>query len=1204
MAQKMPVAVPVGSGGGKPPSGNGGPSAARNDNAAPAAAPGGQPLTRAPSKARGLQRAQTVTEMIQETAVAAEHLVVQEMDRVSHNIGDVKPSRFNKWKREELVLLLISQNIELRGEDTIPIATLRGLVEELYVGKPMPRPPRLRSEEELERCNQAALMVQNRWIENAAIRRWKKSQDEALSQSYLISMGYVNEGDDAGPSGTSAEASLQKEEALKRKKTGYQRVPQDGNAAPSAPGDIEMAQRAAATEGPAAAEAPPASVEDPAASDALLVEPWERPSAAAAEKYAALHHPRRNKEKYRWHTTTTGRHCCIAGCGQQCDLFEEGQVSEFSQYGPGITNYFKFLKWNLWIFLCLSILAIPSIVFNYYGPTITDNGLSNLAMTTAGNLAQISNVTADISIPGCGGYSYNGVDCDITPETLALMYCYLDLSGVVLVIIAYIWLRIFETKEEYLLDKNTLTAAEFSVKFDNLPPECTEAELKAHLAKVTKQGVSSVVFAHNNYEEIKAYRKRGKLVQQRYHAIKEREYYEHLIKVEKKKVSNSTALFERLNKKRIDCGAQIKAIESDLFTGEEDPTPLCAFVTFEEKIGAIVAKATYTNSFLGYLCMPSALRFKGHRLRVSDAQEPSTIIWENLSFNRWARIKRRARTMIVAAALIFVSLVAQFFANMMDRSAKNFAGGETCPDSFFSLTEDQQEDVVENNGQLLHCYCDQFNSVEQENNDLCHSYFQKTLRANLITYGASILVLIINMLLEYAVSYFSEYEKHHSIDNKGRSVFVRLFWLYVVNSAVVFLIEVNPSRFAFVQKISGIAPAPAYDNFSADWYISVGVAIILVQIGNVLFGHSYPLYQLWSLERRKKQAIKNPLMALTQEELNLMYLGPPFKLSQRYAQQVATLCVCLIFSTGIPILYVIGFVNFLVAYCIEKYAFIHLYRSPPRYNATISKTATRLVPWAVVFHLLFSIWALSNKEIFNSSSSSSNAVTEHAAVGASAAGRLSGFFGDLWSASNQEDTFPLFVLLVLVVVALLLEYLLEATFGSVGQLFVAIFGNICSQWSYLTEMRKYYEQKGTRHVTYSRAVQRGIIKGLATYNLLQNPFYMEAFAITAEFANEHHTLRSMKFATSPVGAGPDGVISPRTTMINKKRKEKQFKIKKANDVPNAIKRLPSNMHREMLLLRELDGESLRDMGLSASNYSPQRVARPGDPDYVDVNNII
>lgn len=47
-------------------------------------------------------------------------------------------------------------------------------------------------------------------------------------------------------------------------------------------------------------------------------------------------------------------------------------------------------------------------------------------------------------------------------------------------------------------------------------------------------------------------------------------------------------------------------------------------------------------------------------------------------------------------------------------------------------------------------------------------------------------------------------------------------------------------------------------------------------------------------------------------------------------------------------------------------------------------------------------------------------------------------------------------------------------------------------------------------VTYTRAVQRNLIKGLATYNILQNPKYKESFAITWKFAMSNKSVRSVR----------------------------------------------------------------------------------------------
>jgi hypothetical protein len=129
-----------------------------------------------------LQRKKTAQQMVSAVVNAPARFAKQEMDRVNVNIGNVKANRFNRWKQEELVDLLISQNIELRSEETIPISTLRELVEELYTGRPMPVPIPPYTDKEFEEATRAAQRLQNIWIKRQALRRWQKSQEELLSQ--------------------------------------------------------------------------------------------------------------------------------------------------------------------------------------------------------------------------------------------------------------------------------------------------------------------------------------------------------------------------------------------------------------------------------------------------------------------------------------------------------------------------------------------------------------------------------------------------------------------------------------------------------------------------------------------------------------------------------------------------------------------------------------------------------------------------------------------------------------------------------------------------------------------------------------------------------------------------------------------------------------------------------------------------------------
>ena len=76
----------------------------------------------------------------------------------------------------------------------------------------------------------------------------------------------------------------------------------------------------------------------------FLDSPWEPPDWAKSVRYSDYVQPRRfgrGGEKFGW-DTTTGRHCCLGGFGEQCDVFGEGQISEFAIFGPGKLNLILF----------------------------------------------------------------------------------------------------------------------------------------------------------------------------------------------------------------------------------------------------------------------------------------------------------------------------------------------------------------------------------------------------------------------------------------------------------------------------------------------------------------------------------------------------------------------------------------------------------------------------------------------------------------------------------------------------------------------------------------------------------------------------------------------------------------------------------------------------------------------------------------------
>ena len=253
------------------------------------------------------------------------------------------------------------------------------------------------------------------------------------------------------------------------------------------------------------------------------------------------------------------------------------------------------------------------------------------------------------------------------------------------------------------------------------------------------------------------------------------------------------------------------------------------------------------------------------------------------------------------------------------------------------------------------------------------------------------------------MKYYVSYEKHHSEDTKGNSVFLRLFILKYINTAVIFFINGNNT---VMNSIFGNAIVSS-DNFSTTWFNTIGVTIILVQLSDAFFTHSAKLWEYFNYRYTLDKYLKTTAgekKVLTQNELNKMHEGPDCELSYTYAQIMSTLFVCLTFSTGIPVLYCIVAANFFMYYLVEKFLFINMYKAPPHFNSFIGRRATTMIPYAVMLHLAMSIWALSNNEIFNNDNSS----TSTAAVVKSTVPQFSNSVKDKMFGAN---TFPLLVFL-------------------------------------------------------------------------------------------------------------------------------------------------------------------------------------------------
>ncbi len=70
----------------------------------------------------------------------------------------------------------------------------------------------------------------------------------------------------------------------------------------------------------------------------------------------------------------------------------------------------------------------------------------------------------------------------------------------------------------------------------------------------------------------------------------------------------------------------------------------------------------------------------------------------------------------------------------------------------------------------------------------------------------------------------------------------------------------------------------------------------------------------------------------------MLAAGPELDFSSNYGHMLSTIFVCLMFSTGMPVLYLLCAAYFALYYFTEKYFFIHMYRNPNQFNASAGGT--------------------------------------------------------------------------------------------------------------------------------------------------------------------------------------------------------------------------------------------------------------------------
>ena len=454
-----------------------------------------------------------------------------------------------------------------------------------------------------------------------------------------------------------------------------------------------------------------------------------------------------------------------------------------------------------------------------------------------------------------------------------------------------------------------------------------------------------------------------------------------------------------------------------------------------------------------------------HVLRLKEAPAPSTIRWENLRFGQLNRFWRRMVTNALSLATIFLALLITGWAEQLKNYNRTEYG--QCPVGWEDYNTEQKEASIQANQDYTHCYCLELSIANQFREKLCTSFVNENFRALGFQCIAVGCVVGANTIILSLMDFMStRFEKHHSMDAEEISVFVRMVGLKVLATGCIYLVVNKP----LLRSLIGDTGLENND-FSVEWYERVSPLIILLIVGNIAAPHIEPLGRFWLRKRWTRQYDRYGLQGLDakkkndgiycQEELNRIYVGPTFHLKFRYAQIMVNYIVCMMYGLGLPVLMPIGFVSFVTMFWVDKWLFIRYYRTPPSYSHKICVGASTLLSWGVALHCAFSMWILSNGEIFYSAENMAthSSVQEYAEKYERSS---------LYNRVTQPQVYIMTVTFVLLTLSLLLWHTMSATSQFLVQCVRVV---TCSAKN----------ETITRHEVewnYKDALMRGLIHGL------------------------------------------------------------------------------------------------------------------------------
>jgi len=188
------------------------------------------------------------------------------------------------------------------------------------------------------------------------------------------------------------------------------------------------------------------------------------------------------------------------------------------------------------------------------------------------------------------------------------------------------------------------------------------------------------------------------------------------------------------------------------------------------------------------------------------------------------------------------------------------------------------------------------------------------------------------------------------------------FYVQFFNSAFLLLmVNANLSE----QPLSFGLTSGAIPDFNAAWFRTVGEILV----GAMVFNSYYPIVEVgmyWGLRLFSRCldrgcSCRGRTKSTSIQSYISVQQGPVYFMHFKYSSILTTVYITFLYGFGMPILFPIALVSFLVLYIVEKLYLFYGYVMPPMYDERLSNDVLSKLQFAPLLYVCFGYWMASNE---------------------------------------------------------------------------------------------------------------------------------------------------------------------------------------------------------------------------------------------------